>query len=66
MLQDTGSKVQAKTDALQETLSKETQELRIKQAETQNSITEIKDSLEATHRRIRRQKNKQARWRRDQ
>ena len=36
-----------KIDKLQETLSKEIEDLRIKQAEMQNTITEIKNLLEA-------------------
>ena len=45
MIQDLGNKLQAKIDKLQETLSKEIQDLRTKQAEMQNIITEIKNSL---------------------
>ena len=41
-IQDIGNKLEAKIDKLQETLSKEIQDLRIKQAEMQNTITEIK------------------------
>ena len=37
---------------LQETLSKEIQDINLKQEETQNPITEIKNSLEATNSRI--------------
>ena len=37
---------------LQETVSKEIQDLKLKQAEMQNIITEIKNSLEATNSRI--------------
>ena len=57
MIQDPRNKLEAKIDILQETLSKEIQDLRIKQAEMQNAITEIKNSLEATNNRIQRQKN---------
>ena len=42
MIQDLGNKPEAKIDKLQETLSKEIEDLRIKQAEMQNTITEIK------------------------
>ena len=42
MIQDIGNKLEAKTDKLQETLSKEIQDLRIKQAEMQNTVREIK------------------------
>ena len=52
MIQDIGNKLEAKIDKLQETLSLEIQDLRIKQAELQNKITEIKNSLEATNSRI--------------
>ena len=46
MMQDIGNKLEAKTDNLQETLSKEIQE------EMQNTITETKNSLEAANSRI--------------
>ena len=52
MIQDVGNKLEAKIDKLQKTLNKEIQDLRIKQAEMQNTITEIKNSLEATKSRI--------------
>ena len=39
MIQDLGSKLQEKIDKLQETLSNERQDLRIKQGEMQNTIT---------------------------
>ena len=52
MMQDIGNKLEAKMDNLQETLSKEIPDLRIKQAEVQNAITDIKNSLEATNSRI--------------
>ena len=58
MIQDIGNKLEAKIDKLHETLSKEIQDLRIKQAKMQNKITEIKNSLEATNSRIQEQKNK--------
>ena len=38
MMQDIGNKLEAKTDNLQETLSKEIQDLKLKQAEMQNTI----------------------------
>ena len=57
MMQDTGNKLEAKTDNLQETLSKDIQDLKLKQAEMQNTVTEIKNSLEATNAEYRRQKN---------
>ena len=46
MMQDIGNKLEAKNDNLQETLSKQIQDLKRKQAEMQNTITEIKNSLE--------------------
>ena len=49
MIQDLGNKMEAKFDNLQETLSKEIEDLKIKQAEAQNTITEIKNSLKATN-----------------
>ena len=41
-IQDSGNKLEAKNDKLQETLSKEIQDLRVKQAEMQNTITNKK------------------------
>ena len=42
VIQDLGNKLEAKTDKLQETLSKEREGLSIKEAEMQNTITETK------------------------
>ena len=42
MIQDLGNKLDAKMDNLQETLSKEIQDIKLKQEEMQNTITEIK------------------------
>ena len=42
MMQDIGNKLEAKMDNLQETLSKEIQDIKLKQEEIQNTITEIK------------------------
>ena len=42
MMQDIGNKLEAKMDNLQETLRKEIQDMKLNQAEMQNSITEIK------------------------
>ena len=50
-MQDIGNKLEAKMDNLQETLSKEIQDIKLKQ-EMQNTITEIKNSLVATKGRI--------------
>ena len=50
MIQGIGNKLEAKIDALQETSGKEIQDLRITQAEMQNTIAETKNSLEATNR----------------
>ena len=52
IMQDIGNKLEVKIDNLQETLSKEIQDLKHKQTEMQNTITEIKNSLEATNGRI--------------
>ena len=52
MMQDTGNKREAKINNLQKTLSEEIQHLKLKQAVMQNTITEIKNSLEATNSRI--------------
>ena len=52
MMQDIGNKLAAKIDNLQQTLSKEIQDLKLKQAEMQNTINKIKNSLEATNSRI--------------
>lgn len=52
MMQDIGNKLEAKMDNLQETLSKEIQNIKLKQEEMQNRITEIKNSLEAANSRI--------------
>ena len=59
MIQDLGNKLEAKRDKLQETLSKEIGDLRIKQAEMQNIITEIlKNHQKQQTAEYRRQKNK--------
>ena len=47
MMQDNGNKLEAKMDNLQETLSKEIQDIKLKQEEMQNTITEMKNPLEA-------------------
>ena len=52
MTQDIGNRLEAKIDNLEQTLSKEIQDLRLMQAEIQNTITDIKNSLEATNSRI--------------
>uniref|UniRef100_A0A8D1LJL8 L1 transposable element RRM domain-containing protein n=1 Tax=Sus scrofa TaxID=9823 RepID=A0A8D1LJL8_PIG len=52
MKQDIGNKLEAKMHNLQEALSKEIQDIKLKQEEMQNTITEIKNSLEATNSRI--------------
>ena len=52
MMHDAGNKLEAKMDNLQETLSKEVQDIKLKQSEMQNTITEIKNSLEAANSRI--------------
>ena len=53
MMQDIGNKLDAKMDNLQETLTKEIQDIKSKQEEMQNTITEIKkNSPEAANSRI--------------
>ena len=52
MMQDIGNKLEAKMDNLQETPTKEIQDIKLKQEEIQNIITEIKNSLEAPNSRI--------------
>ena len=47
---NSGNKLEAKID--KETLSKEIEDLRIKQAEMQNTMTKIKNTLEGTKSRI--------------
>ena len=42
MMQDIGNKLEAKMDNLRETLSKEIQDIKLKQEEMQNTITEMK------------------------
>ena len=52
MMQDIGNKLEANMGNLQETLSKEIQDIKLKQEEMQNTISEIKNSLEAANSRI--------------
>ena len=52
MIQDLGNELEAKTNKLQETLNKEIEDLKIKQAEMQTAITKIKNSLEGTNSRL--------------
>ena len=52
MIQDLGNKPDAKVDKLQETMNKEIEYLKIKQAEMQITITEIKNSPEGTYSRL--------------
>ena len=52
MMQDIGNKLEAKMENLQETLSKEIQDIKLKQEEMQKTITEIKNALEAANSRI--------------
>ena len=49
MMQGIGNKLEAKMDNVQETLSKEIQDIKLKQEEMQNTITELKNSLEAAN-----------------
>ena len=52
VMQDIGNEQEATMDNLQDTLSKEIQDIKLKQEEMQNTITEIKISLEAANSRI--------------
>ena len=52
MMQDIGNKLEAKMDNLQETLSKEIQDIKLKLEEMQNTITEIRSSLAAANSRL--------------
>ena len=52
MMQDIGNKLEVKMDNLQEPLSKEMQDINLKQEEMQNTMPEIKNSLEAANSRI--------------
>ena len=56
-IQDLGNKLEARRDKLQETLSKEIEDLKIKQAEMKSTITEI-NSLEGINSRIQEAENK--------
>uniref|UniRef100_A0A8D0S463 L1 transposable element RRM domain-containing protein n=1 Tax=Sus scrofa TaxID=9823 RepID=A0A8D0S463_PIG len=49
---DIGNKLEAKMDNLEETLTKEIQDIKLKQEEMQNTINEIKNSLDAANSRI--------------
>ena len=48
MMKDIGKKLEAKIDNLQETLSKEIQDIKLKQEEMQNKITEIKKFIRSS------------------
>ena len=52
MMQDIGKNLEAKVDNLQETLSKEIQDIKLNQGEMQNIIIDINNSLEAANSRI--------------
>ena len=52
VMQGIGNRWEAKTDNLQETLNKEIWDIKLKQEVMQNTITEIKNSLEAANNRI--------------
>ena len=49
MMQDIRNKLEKKTDNSLETVSKEIQDIKLKEEEMQNTITEIKNSLEAAN-----------------
>ena len=57
MMQDIGNKLEAKMHNLQETLTKEIQDKKLKQEEMQNTITEIKIHQNQLTAENRRQKN---------
>ena len=48
MMQDIGNKLEAKMDNLQETMTKEIQDIKLKQEEMQNAITEIKKFIRSS------------------
>ena len=48
MMQDVGNKLEKKMDNLQETLSKEIQDVKIEQEQMQNTITEIKKFIRSS------------------
>ena len=48
MMQDIRNKLEAKMDNLQETLTKEIQDIKLKQEEMQNAITEIKKFIRSS------------------
>ena len=52
LMQDIGNKLEAKMDNLQETLTKEIQDIKLKQEEMQNTKKKKKKSLEAANSRI--------------
>ena len=52
MIQDIGNKLEAKIGNLEQTMIKEIQDLKLKQEEMQNTITKLKNSIEATDSRI--------------
>ena len=43
LMQDNGNKLEAKIDNLQQTMNKEIQDLKLKQAEMQNIVPKIKN-----------------------
>ena len=52
MMQDIGSRLEAKMGDVSESQSEEIQDIKLKHEELQNTITEIKNSLEAAKSRI--------------
>ena len=52
MKQDIGKKLEAKMDNWEETVTREIQDIKLKQEEMQNTIIEIEKSLEAANSRI--------------
>ena len=57
MIQDLRKRMEAKMEKVQEMFNKDLEELKNKQTEMNNTITEIKTTLEGINSRIMRQKN---------
>ena len=57
MIQDLGKRMEAKIERMQEMFNKDLEELKKKQTEMNNIITEMENTLEGINSRITRQKN---------
>ena len=57
MIQDLGKRMEAKNERMQEMFNKDLEELKKKQTEMNNIITEMENTLEGINSRITRQKN---------